>query len=160
MFTVDNVAVFYETDWNALSWVLSWAAIAFAIVAAMTFQKLYESFGNLTLILPILSVALLGILPGVMMRHFDEQRYTGWFLLGGVVVAAVLLLWSYVYKEQLIYRIVYGSNGASLGLGVLFGGATDWLNRTAASFPTSVAGLIGFIAFGAFIIWTYASERA
>lgn len=160
MFAADNVAVFYETDWTAFNWVLSWAAIAFAVVAVLTFQKLFESFGILALILPTLGVVFFGLLPGVMMRHFDEQRYTGWFTLGGLLLAAILLFWSQVYRDRLMYRIVYGANGVALGLAVLLGGLADWLNRTAAGFPTSVAGLIGIIVFGGFVAWAFVSDRS
>ncbi|MGO1411255.1 MAG: hypothetical protein ACTHU7_07435 [Microbacterium sp.] len=169
-------ALAYETDWTWINWlwvgILAVASATWVFAArpalgwASEFDVGYSRGAELrkgALLLGWLLVTLtagITILswPGAVMRHIPEPAYVLLTVAVGIIAAIALALWGMLNEEVAWFGIV---PAVTLATGFLLGGIVDWLNRVAASIPTSVSALVGGVVLALVLIvaWSRSTAR-
>ena len=141
-----NTAQSHLTDWTGIHWAVAIALLVLALLASffpLAIMGLIDLWHNaifipVGLIIACGTLFMLAVVPGSMMRHFEQQRSVLWVLVPCLAAAVVLWLLGLDNSTKWLHWVP----AALLAIGTIAGAISDQLQRLASTFPTSVVGLL------------------
>lgn len=152
MLHVEEPAHLFETDWRWWAWVLVSVIFAFGYLVAYVAEAValwaqegrYRSPGRGFAKWSAYAVSGWSLLfvPGMLMRHLQDQSLTWWVVVPGLLLVGVLAVRAW-FTDWALEQVVFGS---LLLVGIVGGWINDSLTRFAASIPIGVGSLLALVA--------------